>query len=348
MALHSNPLTNSRMGWAVAAGFARRELRAGVHGFRIFLACIALGVAAITAVGWVSEAMLAGLRQDGQEILGADLDIRLRHREIADRQLAWLAARGDLSATAEMRTMARAAMPPGGDAEARSGERRLVELHAVDEAYPLYGSVGLEPAMNLQDALAERDGVWGAVAEPALFDRLGLAPGGYLEIGGLTYQLRALLVHEPDKISRGFAFGPSVMVARTSLAETDLIQPGSLVSYHYRLRVPPGSDVPALRDDLDDAFPDAGWRVRDTRSAAPGVRRFIDRLTLYLGLVGLTTLLVGGLGVMNAVKSYLDGKLATIATLKCLGATRRQVFQVYLIQIAAIALVGIAIGLLLG
>ena len=138
------------------------------------------------------------------------------------------------------------------------------------------------------------------------------------------------------------------MISRESLAETGLIQPGSLVSHHYRLRLPPEDDVRALRDDLDEAFPDAGWRVRDTRAAAPGVQRFIDRLALYLTLVGLTTLLVGGLGVLNAVKSYLDGKLATIATFKCLGASTRQVFQVYLFQIAAIAIVGIAIGLLAG
>ena len=348
MASHSDRQTNLRAGWAIAARLARRELRAGVHGFRIFLACIALGVAAITAVGWVSEAMLAGLRHDGQSILGGDLEVHLRHREIEPEQRAWLADHGELSAITEMRTMTRAGTPAGGGNAPAAGERRLVELRAVDEAYPLYGSVGLEPALPIQDALAERDGVWGAVAEAALLDRLGLAPGDYLEVGGLAYRVRAVLVDEPDKISHGFAFGPGVLVARSSLAETDLIQPGSLISYHYRLRVPPGTDVPALRDDLVDAFPDAGWRVRDTRAAAPGVRRFIDRLTLYLSLVGLTTLLVGGLGVMNAVKSYLDGKLATIATLKCLGATRRQVFQVYLIQIAAIALIGIAIGILVG
>ncbi len=335
-------------GWRIAARLARRELRAGVHGFRIFLACIALGVAAIAAVGWVSEAMLAGLRQDGQQILGGDLEVRLRHREIDAAQRAWLAARGDLSESAEMRTMAQAAPPPADDVATPPGERRLVELRAVDQAYPLYGSVGLDPAIAIGKALGRRDGVWGAAAEAALLAHLGLAPGDYLRIGQSVYQLRAVLTGEPDKISRGFAFGPSVLIARDSLAGTGLVQPGSLISYHYRLRVPPGSDVETLGRDLAAAFPDAGWRVRDTRAAAPGVKRFIDRLALYLTLVGLTTLLVGGLGVMNAVKGYLDGKLATIATLKCLGATAHRVFQVYLIQIAAIALVGIAIGLLLG
>ena len=347
MASHSN----RRAGWPIAARFARRELRAGVHGFRIFLACIALGVAAIAAVGWVSEAMLAGLRQDGQVILGGDLDVHLRHREIADEQRAWLAARGALSESAELRTMAQAAHPSaaaGAEDTGPDGDRRLVELRAVDRAYPLYGAVVLDPAIGIGDALDKNDGLWGAVAEAALLERLGLTPGDRLEIGESVYQVRAVLVDEPDKISRGFAFGPSVVISRESLAETGLVQPGSLLSHHYRLRLPPQDDVRALRGDLDEAFPDVGWRVRDTRAAAPGVQRFIDRLALYLTLVGLTTLLVGGLGVLNAVKSYLDSKLATIATFKCLGASTRQVFQVYLFQIAAIAIVGIAIGLLAG
>ena len=336
------------MGWRIAARLARRELRAGVHGFRIFLACIALGVAAIAAVGWVSEAMLAGLRQDGQQILGGDLEVRLRHREIEPEQRAWLAARGDLSESVEMRTMAEPAPAPGAAAATPSGERRLVELRAVDRAYPLYGSIGLDPAIGIDEALGQRDGVWGAVAEAPLLAHLGLATGGRLQIGQSVYQLRAVLTEEPDKISRGFAFGPTVLIARDSLAGTGLVQPGSLVSNYYRLRVPSGGDIETLNQDLTVAFPDAGWRVRDTRAAAPGVKRFIDRLALYLTLVGLTTLLVGGLGVMNAVKSYLDGKLATIATLKCLGATAGRVFQVYLIQISAISFIGIAIGLVLG
>ncbi len=252
--------SDHQRGWPIAARFARRELRTGVHGFRIFLACIALGVAAITAVGWVSEAMLAGLRQDGQQILGGDLEVHLHHRAIEPEQQAWLAARGELSEITDLRTMTRAAAPPGDGAAALPGDRRLIELRAVDEAYPLYGSVGLDPALAIQDALAERDGVWGAVAEAALLDRLGLAPGGYLAIGDLTYRVRAVLVDEPDKISHGFAFGPGVLVARASLAQTNLVQPGSLVSYHNRLRTPPGGDIKALRRDLAAAFPDAGWR----------------------------------------------------------------------------------------
>ena len=138
------------------------------------------------------------------------------------------------------------------------------------------------------------------------------------------------------------------MVARGSLAETGLLQPGSLVHYHNRLRLPEDADVQAVRQELDAAFPEAGWRVRDFTAATPGVRRFVERVTLFLTLVGLTSLLVGGVGIGNAVRSYLDGKTATIATLKCLGASGRLISRVYLAQILALALYGIVAGLVVG
>src|SRR3546814_10389358 len=138
------------------------------------------------------------------------------------------------------------------------------------------------------------------------------------------------------------------MVARASLADTGLVQPGSLIHYHYRLRRDPGVSPEARRAALGERFPRAAWRIRDTTEAAPGIGRFITRLSLFLTLVGSTALLVGRVGFGNAVRSYLEGKTATIATLKCLGAPGRLIFQVYMAQILALALVGIALGLVLG
>lgn len=326
--------------WRLALRLARRELRTGTKGFRIFLACIALGVATIAAVGSISEAMVAGLREDGRVLLGGDLDLHLHHREITAEQRAWLEARATISEVAAMRAMAQ---PTTEDAA-----RRLVELRAVDDAYPLYGAAVLDPAADLRTVLGRRDGVWGAAVEASLLERLGVALGERIEIGELPYELRVLLVREPDGVARGLRFGPTVLVARDSLGETGLVQPGSLIHFSYRLRLPEGGDAVALRRELEDRYPEAGWRIRDTREAAPGVRRLLERLTLYLTLVGLTALLIGGLGVGNAVRAYLDGKVATIATLKCLGAPRRLVFKIYLVQIAGLALVGIAAGLIVG
>jgi putative ABC transport system permease protein len=324
----------------LALRLARRELRGGLKGFRVFLACLALGVAAISGVGSVSDAMMAGLRADGRVLLGGDLDLRLNHREATAEQLAWMLDHGQVSVVTELRTMARATGP--------EAPRKLVELRAVDNLYPLYGETILAPPVALSAALAFAEGTWGAAVERTLLRRLSLAVGDLLKVGDTNYRVRTVLEREPDRTNRAFALGPRVMVAFDSLAGSELLQPGSLAHYHYRLRLPETADVLAVRQELDAAFPEAGWRVRDSRAASPGVRRFIERVTLFLTLVGLASLLVGGVGIGNAVRSYLDGKTATIATLKCVGASGRLIFRVYLTQILSLSLLGIAVGLTVG
>lgn len=330
----------SGSGWALAFRLARRELRGGLRGFGVFLACLALGVAAIAAVGTLSTGVLDSLRDDGRRILGGDLDLRLVHRAAEPQQLQWLSQRAEISLATDMRAMARAA-----DADSR---RILVELRGIDDLYPLYGSVGLFPEQNLDDAIAKRNGLWGAAAEPALLRRLDLQVGDRVRIGDLDYEVRAELRFEPDRAAKVISFGPHIVVSGDSLAETGLVQPGSLIHYHYRLRLPPGATVEQLRNDINETFPDAGWRVRGPDQAAPGVTRFVERLTLYLTLVGLTALLVGGMGVANAVTSFLEGRIGTIATLKCLGAPGVLIFRTYMAQIMILAGIGVGLGLILG
>jgi len=318
---------------------ARRELRGGLRGFRIFLACLALGVAVIAGVGSLSAAVGAGLRADARAMLGGDVELHLVHRPATPQQRAYLAKDADVSEVAQMRAMARTE---------DGNERALVELKAVDGAYPLYGAVTLDPAQMLDAAIAKRDGHWGAVVAPGLLTRLKLHLGDPVRVGDATFILRAVLTHEPDAATGGFEFGPRVMVATAALAETGLLAPGALVGYGYRLRLPPDTDTSAWIAAVKSAFPDAGWRIREFANAAPNLQRLIGRVTVFMTLVGLTALLVGGVGVGNAVRGYLGGKTATIATLKCLGAPGRLIFTAYLTQILALAAGGIAVGLVLG
>ncbi|MEQ8399220.1 FtsX-like permease family protein [Thalassobaculum sp.] len=319
--------------------FARRELRTGIKGFRIFLACLALGVAAIAAVGSVSSAMMAGLEGDARRLLGGDVDLRLVHRAADDAQRDFLAQSGQLSEIVSMRAMARRS-----DGEARS----LIELKAVDNTYPLIGSIELAPAIELDAALAERDGVFGAVVEESLATRLDLEVGDHLKVGDATLELRAILMREPDRIVNFASFGPRLMLSEAALPATGLVQVGSLIRYHYRVVLHPGTNREAWLQELDTRFPDAGWRTRSLENAAPGFDTFVDRTTLFLSLVGLTALLVGGVGVAMAVKTYLDGKTETIATLKCLGAPSALVFRVYLLVVLILAGAGTMAGLIVG
>src|SRR5215831_19161189 len=324
---------------ALAWRFARRELRGGTKGFRVFLACLALGVAVIAGVGSLSSAIRLGLTTDARAMLGGDVELHLVHRQATADQLAYLRRDADLSTVATMRAMAR--RPDGA-------ERSLVELKAVDDAYPLYGTVGIDPAQTLAAALARNDGAWGAVAAPSLLARLKLNIGDSIRVGDARFVLRGTLSHEPDAATGGFEFGPRVIIARAALADTGLVMPGALIGYSYRLRLPSSSDAAAWIAAAKARFPDAGWRIREFATASPMLQRLLDRVTVYMSLVGLTALLVGGVGVGNAVRGYLGGKVATIATLKCLGAPARLIFAAYLLQILTLAGIGIGVGVVLG
>ena len=315
---------------------ARRELRAGLTGFRVFLLCLTLGVAAIAGIGSLKAALLAGLTADARLLLGGDVELRLTHRPASTEQLDFIAQYGQVAESIEMRAMARAA----------SGQRSLVELKAVDDAYPLYGGIEIAPAGGSLGGPAE--GLPPAFAELGLMRRLGLAPGQTLRVGNQDYRIVAALTREPDRGTDGIEFGPRLMVPLKGFAATGLVQEGSLIRYVYKLKLPDGQGVQGFLRRLAASFPDAGWRIRDAATGAPGMRGFIERLHLFMTLVGLTALLVGGVGVANAIKSYLDGRIATIATLKCLGAPGSLVFRAYLAQVLALAALGILAGLTLG
>src|SRR5262245_40853496 len=321
---------------------AVRELRAGLAGFRVFLACIALGVMAIAGVASLAGSLADGLAREGRVILGGDVAFSLIQREASADERAFLARRGQVSTAATMRAMART-----GD-----GRAALVEVKAVDAAYPLYGKAALDPAADLATVLAPRDGVYGVVADEALFARLDLKLGARLTVGTAPMEVRAVLASEPDKLAGGIGFGPRLMMSEAALRATGLLQPGSLVRWHYRVKLAAGDAGDRAADSVVQAahaaLPDAGWDIRTRSNASPQLERNIERFTQFLTLVGLTALLVGGVGVANAVKGHLDRERDVIATMKSLGATGGRVFAIYLTQIMLLALLGSALGLALG
>ena len=323
---------------AVSVRLALRDLRGGARRFRVFVACLALGVAAIAGVGSLGAAVRAGIAADARTLLGGDLELRQPYTEITPEQREFLSSRARVSEITQMRTMAR---------RLDNAQRRLIELKAVDELYPLVGAVRFQPEVDLREALAQKNGVWGAIAERGLFDRLGLKIGDEIVIGASHYQLRAELKSEPDRGVQAF-FGPRVLVRLDSLPATGLLQPGSLVYRHYRLTLADPAEAKDLANTLKERFPDAGFRIRGLDEAAPGLQRFVTRTELYLALVALSALLVGGLGVAHAITAWLETRVETIATLKSLGADRGMVFRIYLLQAGVFVLLGIGLGLSVG
>ena len=207
----------------------------------------------------------------------------------------------------------------------------------MDNAYPLYGAVTLDPQMPLADALAEKDGLWGAAIDNGLLARLHVAVGDTIKIGEATFQIRAVITHEPDAAITFATAGPRVMIAATAVPATELVQTGTLGEYIYNIRLKAGESAADLRLRLEREFPAAGWRLRGLSQAAQGLDGFLDNVTLFLTLIGLTALLTGGIGVANAVRAHLASRMNTIAVLKCLGAPADSVFAIYLIQLGLLA-----------
>ena len=339
MAIEAAPKSRAS---SLALRYALRELRGGLRGFYVFIACIALGVMAIAGVGSVAASLSEGLAREGRTLLGGDVAFSLIQREAKPDEIAFLRARGQLSVAAALRVMARS-----GD-----GRLALVELKAVDGNYPMLGELTLDPKMPMQDLLAMSDGAFGAAVDSTLLARLDLKLGDRVTIGSATFQIRSVVGAEPDKLAGNVGLGPRFLVSEDALRATGLLQPGSLVRWIYRLKLPDNAaDERAAKQLIDSArtaLPEAGWEIRSRGNASPQLERTISRFTQFLTLVGLAALLVGGVGVANAVKSHIDRRRDVIASFKALGATGRDVFTIYLTQVILLAGVGSVIGLAAG
>ncbi len=323
----------------LALRLALRELRGGVRGFRIFLACLAVGVAAIAAASSTAEAFRQGLSAQAREILGGDLSISVQQRTFTPAERAAFEHQGRVVYSAGTEAMA----------EAPSGDRRLVEIRGVGPGFPLAGQVRLQGAVGLGQALAvSPNGVPGAAVEPALLDRLHLTLGDRFKVGDSAFVASAVLLGEPDRLGRGFALGPRVLTSLDAVRAGKLMGPGSLHAETARIALPAGIQLAAAIKALKAALPDDNLHIRDRGDAAPGARKLIDRLGYFLGFIGLASLLAGGLGVFGAVQAYLDTRKSSIAVLKALGAEGPLVRNVYLIQIGVLAMFGVAIGLGIG
>ncbi|PPR60934.1 MAG: hypothetical protein CFH08_02334, partial [Alphaproteobacteria bacterium MarineAlpha3_Bin7] len=324
----------------ISAGkIAYREMRSGLSGFYVFLVCLILGVGAIAGVGSLSEALNTSLAKEAKTFLGGDVSLRLIHRPASLKQINYLKKEARLSEMATMRAMAYSA---------KGNIRTLVEIKAVDEEYPLVGTVILENGKFNNRLLKKIGGTWGALVKRELLTKLGISLGDIMTIGDTTYKVSGVISSEPDNAISLFSLGPRVMVATQSLPDTGLVQPGSQIRYHYRLLFKGDVFVSSWKKSLKGQFPDAGWRIRTLDNATPSLKRFVEYIALFLVFAGLTTLIVGGVGIGNAVESYMQSKMTTLATLKCLGASRETVFAIYALQVLTFSCFGILGGVLLG
>ena len=328
------------MSLAQTVHLAWRDLRGGISGFTIFVACVALGVAVISGVGALTEALENGFRAQGQVLLGGDVTLTRSHQPARADELRWLRDQGRVSTSAAFRGMARLA---------DGSNQVMVEIKAVDGQYPFYGNVEVEGGNNFRQLI---DAPMSAVVDPILIERLGLKLGDKVKIGVAQIILAGVIKREPDRLGGRFIFGPRVLISHQTFQATGLNKPGSLIRWTYQLKLNAdgGQDqvVADFSDHLDEVLPESGFTVRDRRNPTPAIKRAIDRFSQFLTLVGLTALLVGGVGIANAVSTFVEKKRKTIATFKSLGAPSRFIFLVFLLEVLMVTGLGVLIGLALG
>jgi putative ABC transport system permease protein len=312
------------------------DLKLDVRRFAVLLACLALGVGTIAAVGSVGAALSDAVGRQSRAFLGGDLEASIGYRPANAEERALFAGFGKLTEVIEITS------------RATEGERSaLISVRGVDGAYPLVGVVSTDPPQPLGDLLAARNGVFGMVGDQLLYDRLGARTGDTIRIGNEDFELRGKLLALPDQAARGFSIGASVLVPSASLAEAGILAPGVLARYRYKIDLA-GGDYATDAAAIKARFPDAGWQVRSPREASASLTRFLDIFDRFLILVGLSSLLVGGIGVSNATAAYITERERSIAILRSLGATGRRIMVHFLLQVMLLGAIGTAAGLALG
>jgi putative ABC transport system permease protein len=325
----------STLGLAASWSIARRDLHMGFRGLRLLFVCLFLGVATLAAIGSLTAAITDEIAARGRSILGGDIEVAMTQREASEAEKQALRGIGTLSETIRMRAMAQTVA-------AKAGPAVLTELKGVDRLYPLYGALTLRSGAY-QPLSPDR-----IIIGEALAERLRIAPGDRLRYGTATFTVANIIADEPDRVGEGFTLGPVALVSLEGLRRTGLIQPGSLYESKYRIRTSPGSDAHAIREKLEKNHVSSGWSFKDRDRAAPGTNRFFERMGQFLSLIGLTALVIAGIGVSNGASSYLALKRNGIATLKVLGATSADIERIYLMQIGTVAALAIACGLVAG
>lgn len=317
--------------------YAVRDLRGTFRSLRIVLLCLILGTGAIAAVQFISNSVLDSIARNGRTILGADMIMRNLYSPAPAELRQWLEARGaGLTETVEARVMATNAV---------TDDNTLVELKAVDSGYPQYGTFEFDSGSDLPAALANQ----GILLDPGLRERLNVKLGDMVRVGTTGFTVRGFITNEPDRAGGArFGLAPRAVIAAADLPATGLLQPGSMLYFDLRAKLPAGTSLPETVTALKAAFPDGGWRITDADNAAPRITAFIQKLMLFLTLVGLSALLIGGIGISNGTRAHFETRLKTIAIFKVLGASNGLIQRLYLWQVGLIALLGTAIGVAIG
>ena len=318
-------------------GMAAREVRASWRQLLFFFVCIAVGVAAIIALRSVIQSVRAGLSREARTLIASDIRVT-SNRDFTPKVLDAIAAEtraGRVTATVatlEIPTMVRPADPSKAVA-------RVVELRAVQPGFPFYGTLTLAVGTYSHDLLANH----GALVRPELLSQLGVRVGDRMLIGNVPFEIRGVIASEPGRSLGAFSLGPRVLIDYGAMSDTGLLSFGSRVSRELLLQVPPAS-LEAVTQSLGAASANEFVRVRSYRSNEDQMGENLELAENYLSLVGLVVLILGGIGVSSVTRVFVQQRLRSIAILKCVGASSREILAVYMTQVLLLGMAGSLLG----
>lgn len=319
---------------------ALRELAGGFSGFRVYIACLSLGAFAIAATGSVTESFNRGLVAEQRMLLGGDIAFTVVQRRATPDEKRWMEARGAISENVTLNVM--------GDAD---GVRQQVDLRAVDNAHPLIGapdlSIGIE---TLQDALASKNGVWGAAVSATTLKEFSLQIGDRIDLGPVKFEIRTQLDKEANGLGTAGAFGPSAIVSLDAFVEAGRLTNGQLFRASYRMLAAPASPeaLDTIAEEAEEKWNSGGLRVRRQEDAVDGLQNLLAMLNSFLSVIGVAALVAGGVGVAQATSAFLSSRVQSIAAFKALGANTGLIRSAYALQLGALAAFGASIGVALG
>jgi len=323
----------------LAVNLAFKELKHGWQHFTVFLACLVLGVTMMAVVNTLGTVVKNSLTNEAQSLLGGDMEIRIKGMQASAEQERYFTQYGEVSYVATLRSMLHF-----------KANNTLVEIKAVDEYYPLIGTLTFRQTLpkNLTAEAVFADN--GIAIDPQLLSQLSMKLGDEVIIGNARYRIRATIGREPDQAVQVFTFGPRVMMSQASLVQSGLVSTFSLVEHRYRVRTPDKVVVDDKYEEqveleLKAKFPNTSWRVGTGTDGNQSLEQFLDQLIAFMNLSGLATFLIAGIGIGSSVRTYLEKKSTTIAVLKVQGAARRTVLSIYSVVVGMLALIGGIIGI---
>ena len=318
------------------------DMRGDMRRFGLLILCLAVGTALIAGVSSVGASIKQAVERDAAVIVGGDVELSRTDRPANSNEKAIIASFGKVAAVVDTNVRA----------QASAGEA-FVDLMAVGAGYPLVGqleSVGLPPQTEPATFLGFENGSFGALVDPLLLDKLGARVGDVITIAGTPFEARGTLGRLPDGAVRGFRLGLPALIGLDgfgNLADTTSPLPGLGTYYRYKV-LSDAHDSSKLRADLELALGDNGWTIRTPRDALGPVVHYYDLFMRFLTIVGLASLLVGGVSVWTVISSYIAERSTVIAVMRSIGASRARIFIHFFAQVAILALIGVGIGLLVG